>query len=118
MAILELLRRRRGARFEFEAVLGHIYEPFAPRALLPLHMCYRFIRRHAWGKVIFWKSVRGRAPWKTPLAIRVFQVVASLFGKGISASTWRVEDVANTCRLMERTSYRLGAGSARDNAFA
>ena len=129
-AIVDLLRRRRVTGYEVEVVLGHAtFLSLARRELLSIfHTTYRFIRRHYYEKITLWSSARDefrcyigamwflRAPWSRPWSTEVYQVDASTYGWGISASSWTSSEVAAVGRVSERSRYRLGVGTAREHA--
>ncbi|CAK0895503.1 unnamed protein product, partial [Prorocentrum cordatum] len=126
-----LLRLKKIAGWQLEAVLGHItFLCLMRRELLSIfHVVYRFVRESCGKFQPLWASAREElvafvgamvfieADWGQPWAPYVYASDASLHGFGVSQSLWSTADVAAVGRVPEVSRYRLGGARAREHAF-
>ncbi|CAK0910262.1 unnamed protein product, partial [Prorocentrum cordatum] len=126
-----LLRLRKVAGWQLEAVLGHItLLCLMRRELLSIfHVVYRFVRESYGRFQPLWTSAREElvafvgamvfieADWEQPWTPYAYASDASLHGFGVSQPLWSTADVAAVGRVPEVSRYRLGGTRAREHAF-
>ncbi|CAK0841912.1 unnamed protein product, partial [Prorocentrum cordatum] len=126
-----LLRLKKVAGWQLEAVLGHItFLCLMRRELLSIfHVVYRFVRESCGKFQPLWSSAREElvafagamvfieADWEQPWTPYVYASDASLHGFGASQPLCLTADVAAVGRVPEVSRYRLGGARAREHAF-